>query len=202
MIADIRSTLEQNLARVENLVNTYESYPDSLGRGRKSAEVLDTLRAAVVFLHASMEDVLRTVARWKLPGADQETLNTIPLVGQGSNPKKFLLGDLTPHRHKTIDQLLMESVEASLEQSNYNNTAEVASLLTSIGLDVAKLNGQFPQLQEMMERRHQIVHRADRQDQVIGSGDHQIRAINKETVRAWIGDVRTFSEALFQELAT
>lgn len=202
MVNEIRSTLEQNLERVEQLVRTYGSHPDAQRQGRRSVEVLDTLRAAVVFLHASMEDVLRSVARWKLPSANHETLNTIPLVGQGSNPKKFLLGDLTPHRGKTIDQVLAESVEACLEQSNYNNTAEIASLLTAIGLDVAKLNGQFPQLQEMMERRHQIVHRADRQDQVAGSGDHKIRAINKTTVRGWLGDVRTFSEGLFQKLAT
>ena len=202
MIDDIRSTLDQNLSRVENLVVTYESHPDAQGRGRKSAEVLDTLRAAVVFLHASLEDVLRTVARWKLPGASQETLNAIPLVGQGPNPRKFYLGELTQHRGKTVDELLAESVEATLEQSNYNNTDEVASLLTAVGLDVNKLNGQFPALQQMMERRHQIVHRADRQDQVSGRGDHQIRGINKDTVRAWSADVRTFCDALFQDLAT
>lgn len=200
MIDQIRSTLEQNLTRVENLVSTYEGHPDVQGQGRKPAHVLDTLRAAVVFLHASLEDVLRTIARWKLPEANQDTLNKIPLTGQGANPKKFLLGDLAPHRGKTIDELIAKSVEESLQQSNYNNTNEIATLLAAVEVNVENVNGNFPQLQEMMERRHQIVHRADRQGQVAGSGDHQIQSINKNTVREWAIAVRSFCEALFNEL--
>jgi hypothetical protein len=200
MLDEIRINLDQNLARVERLVTTYESHPDSQGQGRKSAEVLDILRAAVVLLHASVEDVLRSIARWKLPGASSDALNNVPLVGQGSNPRKFLLGDLAAHRGKTVDQLLADSVNAYLERSNYNNTAEIAALLAAIPVDVANVNAQFSELQEMMERRHQIVHRADRQMQVSGSGDHEIRGINKGTVRGWAASARAFCNSLFAEL--
>jgi hypothetical protein len=87
MLDPIRDNFNENLARVESLVSTYESHPEAQGRGRKSAEVLDILRAAVVFLHASLEDALRSVARWKLPSAASPVLDQIPLIGQGSNPK-------------------------------------------------------------------------------------------------------------------
>lgn len=196
----LQQTLKQNLARVESLVQTYESHPDSKGRGRKSAELLDILRAAVVLLHASLEDVLRGIAAWKLPAADKAVLDEIPLVGVGANPKKVLLGDLAPHRTKRIDEMISESIDAYLQRSNYNNPGEIAELLQSVKIDTAKVNGHFKGLGAMMERRHQIVHRADRQQKVKGSGDHTVRAINKYQVRAWRDDVRMFAADLFAQL--
>ncbi len=201
MLDTLRDSFNENLARVESLVTVYESHPDAHGRGRKSAEVLDILRAAVVFLHAALEDALRSTARWKLPSAGSAVLDEIPLVGQGSNPKKFLLGELANHRGKRIDDVLTESVNAYLEHSNYNNTADISKLLQSVGVEVAgAVNYRFADLQALMERRHQIVHRADRQQAVIGSGDHEIRAINRDTVRNWIAVVRDFGAALFASL--
>jgi hypothetical protein len=171
MLDQIRYNLAQNLARVENLVKTYETHPQAQGKGRKSAELLDILRAAVVLLHASLEDVLRSTAQWKLPNAPSETLDEIPLVGLGPNPKKFLLGDLATFRGKVVDEIFAASVAAYLEKSNYNNVGEIATVLNGMKVDVTKVSGTFPRLQELMERRHQIVHRADRQSSVIGSGD-------------------------------
>src|SRR5688500_15919554 len=110
----LQLTLSQNLFRVESLVRTYESHPGAKGRGRKSAELLDILRAAVVFLHASLEDVLRGVAAWKLPSASKEVLDEIPVVGLGASPRKILLGDLSQHRNKQIDDVISDSIEAYL----------------------------------------------------------------------------------------
>lgn len=200
MLDTIRSNLEQNLARVENLVKTYESHPDAQGQGRKTVEVLDILRAAVVLLHATLEDVLRSVARWKLPAASAAVLNDVPLAGSGPNPRKFFLGDLVAHRGKSVDDLLVQSVESHLEHSNFNSTEEIASLLQDIGVDVSSLNSTFSELQALMERRHQIVHRADRQSKVDGSGDHKVRSIGKETVRSWVDSVSQFATDLFGEL--
>lgn len=203
MIAAIKQTLNENLDRVENLVKTYEAQPDVVGqRGRKSAQVLDLLRAGVVFLHASLEDMLRSIANWKLPLAGQDVIDDIPLIGVGANPKRFLLGALVAHRGKTIDQLITESVSDSLDRSNYNNVGDIASLLTSIGVNVENVNDEFDQLNELMERRHQIVHRADRQETVVGSGDHRVRGINKDTVRQWAASVKNFAEKLTAEIGT
>lgn len=200
MLDGIRDNLQHSLDRVENLVCTYESHPDAQGAGRKSVEVLDILRAAVVLLHASLEDVLRGVAYWKLPTASADVLNKIPLVGQGPNPTKFYLGALTTFRGRTVDDVFTESVNVHLERSNYNNTDDIAALLTSIGVDTTTVDATFADLQALMERRHQIVHRADRQQTVTGSGDHAVRAINKQTVRGWATAVNQFANTLFAQL--
>ena len=104
MIDEIRGNLTYNLKRVENLVSIYENHPDAQGQGRKPAELLDILRAGVVLLHASLEDVLRKIAYWKLPSANPTVLDNIPLVGLGPIPKKFLLGELAVFRGKKIDE--------------------------------------------------------------------------------------------------
>lgn len=196
----IADNLKHNLARVESLVTTYESHPDAQGQGRKPAEVLDILRAAVVLLHATLEDVLRNVAYWKLPTADKAVLDEIAVSGAGLNSKKVLLGDLAAHRGKTVDELIEASIDSYLEHSNYNNSAEIAAILQKVNIDVAKVNSTFGTLQDLMARRHLIVHRADRQDQVAGSGDHEIRAINKQTVREWAHAVEDFGAAILGEL--
>lgn len=196
----ISENLAQNLARVESLVSTYESHPDAQGQGRKSVEVLDILRAAVVLLHATLEDVLRNIARWKLPNAAKTVLDEIAVAGAAANAKKVLLGDLAAHRGKTVDQLIDASIINYLEHSNYNNTDEVSAILTKVGVDISKVNSTFSPLQDMMLRRHQIVHRADRQDQVSGSGDHAIRGINKQTVRDWATAVKNFGDLVLAEL--
>lgn len=200
MLDQIRANFDQSLERVENLVAVYESHPDARGQGRKKAQVLDILRSAVVLLHATLEEMLRGIAEWKLPLANPAALNEIPLVGHGPSGKKFTLGDLSGHRGKSVDSLLAESVNAYLERSNYNNTNEINGLLQNLALDVTKVNGRFALLEDLMKRRHQIVHRGDRQKKVKGSGDHKIRPINKVTVKAWIVVVRAFGNDLFTEL--
>lgn len=196
----LTQTLKENLARVESLVSTYESHPDAQGRGRKDAAVLDILRAAVVLLHASLEDVLRGVAAWKLPVAPKAVVDDIPLIGAPSATKRLPLGDLAAHRGKSIDSLIEASVESYLQRSNYNNTGEIAKLMDGVGIDISKVNGRFADLEDMMQRRHQIVHRADRKSQVSGSGDHTVRAINKHTVRTWAAAVQQFGNDLLAEV--
>jgi hypothetical protein len=140
---------------------------------------------------------LRDMAHWKLPTASPQVLDTIPLVNR---PKKLALGELANHRGKKVDDLIVESVKAHLEHSNFNNTDEIGGLLISVGIEVARVNSRFPDLQKMMKRRHQIVHRADRQDAVRGRGDHKIRGINKKAVRDWAVAVEEFGTTLLAEV--
>ncbi len=129
-------------------------------------------------------------------------LDEIAVSGAGLNSKKVLLGDLAAHRGKNVDQLIEASIDSYLEHSNYNNTAEIAAILAKVNVDVAKVNSAFGTLQDVMARRHQMVHRADRQDQVVGSGDHEIRGINKQAVRDWAKAVEDFGAALLSEIGT
>lgn len=92
------------------------------GKGRRSLETTDLLRAAVVFLHASLEDLIRGVTAWKLPAAAAAALADVPLVGAIKTAKPTL-ADLAAHRGRTVQEVIDASVAASLAHSNYNNPA-------------------------------------------------------------------------------
>jgi hypothetical protein len=96
----------------------------------------DLFRTIVVFLHATFEDVLRTMARQRIAGATSQMLDEIPLVGISSSrsPEKFYLGALGKHRGKTVDQLIHESVEAHLDQQSFGSCRDVDVVLSQMGL--------------------------------------------------------------------
>ena len=189
----------ENISRVRNLVDIYSTHLSGQGGGRRGHSKTDVLRAAVVLLHAATEDLLRSLAYWKLPLAGGEVLSKIPLIATGPAPK-FSLGDLSAHRGKDVDAVISESVNGYLERSNYHNTDEVASLLTSIGVSVVEVNTHFTQLSEVMSRRHLIVHRADR-DETGGRGNHAVRSIGPVTVSNWITGVEGFGIAVLNQIA-
>ena len=194
----IEDRLNQNIARVRSLLDIYTTHLTGNGSGRRSHSKTDVLRAAVVLLHASIEDLLRSLAYWRLPVANAETLNKIPLV-TAAPATKFTLGQLTAHRGQTVDQVIEASVNGYLERSNYNNTDEITSLLSSIGVNIASVNGWLPNLNVLMSRRHQIVHRADR-DETGGRGNHSVRSIGHATVNNWVSDVEGFGRAVLNEI--
>jgi hypothetical protein len=192
---EIQQRFNFNLTRAGNLIQVYDRIsqpqPGQSAQGRRSVLQSDTLRAATVFLHATLEDFLRSIAYWKFPTAGPDLLNRMALAGQDPNEKKFTLGDLHPHRGKTIDAVLAESTNQHLERSTYNNTTEISAFLTLIGINVAQANAEFPRLAELMLRRHQIVHRADRHV-VAGSGHHRATSIRRAAVDRWLAAVRSF----------
>jgi hypothetical protein len=193
MRAVIGRRINENVSRVKNLMAIYENHLMGVGQGRRGHLQTDVLRASVVFLHASLEDFLRSLAYWKLPLAGKNVIDSVPLVGSGGDAKKFFLGELVAHRGKTVDQLIKESVNEHLERSNYNNTNELASFLESIGVVVGIVNGRFKDLDALMSRRHQIVHRGDI-DETGGSGNSRVRSIGRSTVWTWISAVEDFSQ--------
>ena len=81
MKVEISNRFDLNIKRVKNLVSIYRLILSGPGKGRRGHQESDVLRAATVLLHASMEDVLRSLAYWKLPTAAPAVLDNIPLVG-------------------------------------------------------------------------------------------------------------------------
>ncbi|MFP5497082.1 MAG: HEPN domain-containing protein [Gammaproteobacteria bacterium] len=195
----IDQRFRENIARVRNLVDIYSLHLSGSGGGRRGHSKTDVLRAAVVLLHAATEDLLRSLAYWKLPLASSEVLSKIPLI-TAAPAVKFSLGDLSFHRGKNVDSVISDSVNGYLERSNYNNTDEVASLLSHIGVPLANVNSQFNQLAEVMARRHLIVHRADRGEKV-GKGNHSVQSIGKPQVSKWIDSVEAFGNVLLDQIA-
>jgi RiboL-PSP-HEPN len=185
--------------RVANLVGFGVEGIYSTDPSRKRAAE-DVVRAAVVLLHAYLEDFLRTMAGALLPAGNEDCLNRIPLAGTTGRADKFLLGKLVQHKGKLVDDLLRESVSEYLERSNYNNTDEISRLLGELGIDVKAVSQRFPEIQRMMERRHQIVHRADR---VKGTESNipVLEPIDPQEVFVWLKAVADFMTHLTGEIA-
>src|SRR5690554_8182614 len=71
-VLEVEERLNSNLKRVETLVKLFD---DSESGG--SPTETDLLRAAVVFLHATLEDVVRSGLELRLPNAAPEHLSML-----------------------------------------------------------------------------------------------------------------------------
>lgn len=185
MIEDIMYTFDKNFLRLNNLISLYKTL--STGKGRKPTNSLDILRATTVLAHSTLEDYLRNLLNWKLPQQNKDKINHIPLVGTSESGRatKFTLGDLVIHKGKTVDSLINTSVSEYLGTVSFNDTSDIASALTGISLIVTpQIQNTFTVLNEMIKRRHNIVHRADRDDN-IGSGHHTIKSISVQKIEKW-----------------
>ncbi len=185
--------LRENVARVNRLLRFFDSELEKLEGGD------DILRAAVVFIHAYLEDFLRTLAEELLPAGDERSFEDIPLAGSKSfgRGEKFALGQLAQHRGKTVDQLLRQSVSDYLSRSNFNSTTEIASLLVRLGFRPEEHNKAFDAIDRMIDRRHQIVHRADKRS---SSGKTVLQPIERAEVVEWLQATHSFTSSLLTPL--
>jgi RiboL-PSP-HEPN len=191
----------KNVSRVRNLVEIYE-LTRAAGRGRRSVSASDTLRAAVVFLHSSLEEVVRNVFLWKLPEASETSLNEIPLAGSSSSTgraEKFFLGKLAAHRGLFVDNVIRNSIDEFVDRLNVNNTNDLSHCLEMIGVAPSQFAQYFPRLQSLMERRHQIVHQMDR-NETSGTGQHRAQSISKRQVELWLENLDRFVSGLLSSI--
>ena len=183
----------QNNGRVSNLIAVYETSQSNRRQGRRDAKSADTLRAAVVFLHSALEEVLRNLFLWKLPSGSRDSLNQVPLVGMPANQraKPFLLGELIPYRGRFVENIIRESIDAYVDQMNLNDIAGLCSSLKMIGIEHAQFEPYFSKLAKCMQRRHQIVHQMDRNHKP-GTGNAHVQSISVKQVRDWQQNTKRF----------
>ncbi|MCP4594168.1 MAG: hypothetical protein GY842_25850 [bacterium] len=198
MLAEIESLFESNLSRVRNIVTLYDQ---ATADGPGQAEVLwtDVLRGAVVLLHASLEDLLRSLAAWKLPTAEPNALESIPLEG-GADPRRtrFSMPELAKHRGKTVDEVVSASIESYLERSSYGHPGEIKRLLEICGGDRSVVDSYSRWLGPMMERRHWIVHQVDRKRKA-GPADQRTNPLQRRTVAIWIEQVEDLTRTILEQ---
>jgi hypothetical protein len=193
MLGEIETRYRINLARVAALVDVYRERAGEAA-SRRPVEI-DLLRAAVVFLHASMEEVLRSALEWRWPEThSRELLEDVPVMGHRRGTK-IALADLLPHRGMSIQDLIRASVEAHIERTSFNNLGEVKQALRRIGLDTGLVVAHETELVGLMARRHQIVHRADRHDERGFRHDAAV-SLGHETVQRWFSAVEELCAAI------
>jgi hypothetical protein len=168
-----------------------------MGRSRiRTQMVPDILRAEVVLMHAYLEDFLRTVAAALLPESDESGLNSIPLAGVPGRSEKFALGKLVQHKGKSVDDVLRESVSEYLDRSTFNNKGEIVELLKKLGFDLSHNDDDLAAIQQMIQRRHQIVHRADRV-KAPGTNNRVLQPIDRNEVLTWMKATERFMKSLY-----
>jgi hypothetical protein len=155
----------------------------------------DILRAAVVFLHATLEDFLRYIGSKYIPSGSEDVLNKISLIGSSDvlRPEKFLLGKLAKHRDKTVDQLITESVEAHLDKRSFSNTTDISQLLDSVGVPSTEVEAYYPSISELMARRHEIAHKGDLKGTFNQKGERDPAPIEASKVTEWGATVIEFT---------
>jgi hypothetical protein len=117
---DIEDRFVANIARVRGLVTTYNDLL-ALGPGRPSVQQADLLRAAVILLHAALEDLLRSMEGLRFPEASPAAFEQLRLAPHGSveKPKeKFTLVDLAAYRGQSVDDVIRKAIDLHLERSN------------------------------------------------------------------------------------
>lgn len=198
---DLRERFNTNLARAENFYALYVGFAGT-GAGRAAVSDVDILRAAVVFMHAAVEDLLRTVAYEQLPLASPTVLAELPIptVTKPQGESKVTLGQLAQYRTRSIIDLIKDAVDLHLERKTYNNVPEILRLLEQIGVSPAGWdNKERANINAMMTRRHQIVHRVD-WNQSRGQGHHPAVSLRRSAVDKWLVSARRFGEFLIAEI--
>ena len=199
MLNNITALLDENLGRVNNLVSLY-GVPTP---GRRRVHDTDVLRAALVFLHAGMEDYLRSLLLWKIDTFDQDTLSKYGFPnGSKRPPQKVTLGELSQHKRKTVDEVIEDAVKSHLEEfQSCNDIGEVKKALKQCGIENETVDGHnYGELRGMIKRRHNIVHKADRNDAVGGRGNHQTKSIGQKTVQNYVDAVKNLKDFVSHEL--
>ncbi len=197
MASELGDRFRDNLARVRSIVSLYDRL------GGPSVGESDLLRVAVVLLHASLEDLLRSLAEERLPLAEPSVLGKIPFPLPGderSRKTTFTFEELAAHRGRTVDAVIAAGIAAHLERASYNNIGEVKAALDAIGLDKSLADPFAKDLSAMMIRRHLIVHRVDR-NLAHGPGQHGATSISKAIVEAWERVVERFGAVLLSASA-
>jgi hypothetical protein len=184
---DIMFAFDKNYGRITNLLKIYKNLNENRGRGRRPTHNLDILRTSVVFIHSTLEDYLRNILLLKLPSSNAQVLNNIPLMGTSENGRKtkFDLGDLVIHKNLKVEKVIENSVKDYLNYISFNDTSEISSHLQKISIDITpKIRELLPVLNECIKRRHNIVHNADRELEVI-QGHYRIKSINYNKALKW-----------------
>lgn len=196
----IRKRFQANLKRVLSLVRLYRMLVGLRVRWQKKDGPAvvhgDLLRAAVVLLHAALEDVLRATEERLLPNRPEVVLKSVPIplpLEASKTVPHVHLGQLTQFRGQSVDEVIRQAIEAHLDRQSYNNIVELDNFLRRMDFKLELPDDEKRWLMAMMKRRHLIAHRADR-DPERGDRHHRLTAIEPATVQKWHDAVKSFGE--------
>lgn len=199
------SRFVQNYGRVQSLLRIYDKAKSNSSEGAEvikndeDIRLTDLLRAAVVFLHGSQEDYIRSIlSEWMRQKVDEKELSTIALLGSSGRVEKFSLAQLNRFSKYSVSTLIDESIKESLGKTSFNSYTEICSWMNKIGISLATFSNQN-QINELIKRRHKIVHEVD-QVAYGNKGGMRVSHIETKTVRSWCSAVREMLELIDRQV--
>ena len=187
----------ENISRVSNLIAASKTLvAQNIGDVEPANDVL---RAAVVFLHSSLEEIIRNLYLHRLPSAGAESLNRVPFAAHepSHRPKNIQLGDLLEYPGQFVENVIRESINQYVNTLNVNNANQLVDCLKLADVPHEPLKQFFEPLDSLMKRRHQIVHQMDRTNELDPLAS-PINSIDANTVGAWSAALDGFANALFE----
>ena len=138
---------------------------------------------------------------WLLPNGSCENLNKIPFVGHNlaTRPKGILLGDLKDFEGTFVENVIIESIEKYVDTMNLNNATQLDVSFRMVDIETESLRQYYPDLENIMKRRHQIVHQMDRVND-LDPQSFPVTDIDFETLQAWQDTLNNFFTDLLQLL--
>lgn len=184
----------ENIARVDHLLAAAARLDDP---GTDSVLSKEVLRAAVVFLHSTLEEVIRSLYVHKLPHVSVEHLNTVPLAGRDPSPrpKAIALGDLRIFSGQFVDNVIIESINRYVDMLSLNNSTQLVHCLELAEIPHADKAEFLGPLDALMRRRHQVVHQMDRSN-ALDPLTEPINDIDASVLRSWRSAVEEFTKSL------
>lgn len=147
----------ENLTRVKSLYALYDKENNKNLQGIYSTDIL---RACIVFLHSAFEDYFRAVLFNYMCDKEYQHLLKGVSFANLRNVEKIDLQKLAEYRAESVEDIIIMSVKEFLDKTSFNNYEQIVSWCDKIKVDLSSFND--PQkINEVIQRRHKIVHEAD-----------------------------------------
>ena len=174
---------------LERSLNEENKEPESIEMMVRAAEQ-EILRAAVVQTHAHLEEFLGNISALLLSNVDQNELAGYHIP----------LGRLVRCKDRPVCEIIPELVAEQFQHHTFNGASEIRSLITALKLDCQNHRSDLAAIDQMIRRRHDIVHRADRL-KVPASDTRMLQAIDEEQLLGWLTSTISFTVRLGRQAA-
>lgn len=200
--AHIAERFALNVARVHGLVRTFHSLHAEKPAERDTHD--DLLRAAVVLLYATLEDLVRSLEELCFERPRKEHLGRLKFATKnGQDKDKLSLAELVArYPGKRVDDIVGEAIDAYLERLSYGNLKELKDGLERLSLPKDDVTHPYAaDLAALMRRRHWIAHRVDVPSSNPNNELHLIgvRAIEPPMVESWTTAVERFGHQVLTQ---
>lgn len=183
-MSEYYDTFQKNVARVEGLNSLYIKLKEIKYSNGRENKLTDILRSEVVLLHSSFEEYFRNVLiQWLPIKANKDFLHSVPIgLKAGKKSEKIYLDDLLNYRDKKINDVIKESIDATMKITSFNSQGEIKKWCERVGIPLDNFL-EMNNIDKAINRRHKIVHEADmRRDNT----DSKISPIKPGDVTSWI----------------